>query len=222
MPKGFLTDTPGAALIHYAPLNGDQWGRALSHDVLQRFCEALKGAPEVLAPLESPAALLQGIDRAIEALSASEHVAIVLAGNWFDLQVGLGTENPEGYEESWKLPESDRVGEIGRYRGYPILSAQNHEDRCVYVVELAGWGHFVRAKTDGDQDLRIEIKPISLDRARQLLSNNPNYFASQPDEESKLRKLQTHVEIVVGARTRFRVTDPSRARVIVPTDHPNP
>ncbi len=214
--KGFFTDTPEGALAHYAPLRGEHWGRALSHDALRRFCEALEGAPDMVAPLESPVALLQGIDRAIEDLNASGDVAVVLAGDWFDIQVGLGTENPEGYKEQWMLPESDRMGEIGRYRGYPILSARNYEDRCVYVVELAGWGHFVRAKTDEDQDLRVEIRPISIDRARELLTANPAHFASQPDEESKLRKLQTHVEIVIGDRTGFRVTDTSRARRVLP------
>ena len=161
--KGFFTDTPEGALIDYAPIRGDQWGMALPGDVLRRFCEALEGASEMLAPLESPAALLQGIDRAIEDLNASGDVVVVLAGDWLDLRVGLGTENPEGYEESWMLPESDRRGEIGRYRGYPILNAPYYEGRCVYVVEPVGWGHFVRAPTDGDQDLRVEINPISID-----------------------------------------------------------
>ena len=56
--KGFLTDTPEGALTGYAPLKGDQWGRALSHDVLRRFCEVLEGAPDILAHLETPAVLL--------------------------------------------------------------------------------------------------------------------------------------------------------------------
>ena len=219
--KGFLTDTPEGALKHYATVKDDQWGRALSHDVLRRFCEVLEGSPDILAPLETPAALLEGIDRAIEDLNASEHVVVVLAGNWSDLQVGLGTENPEGYEASWTLPESDWIGEIGRYRGHPILSARDYGGQCVYVVDPAGWGHFVRAQTDGDQDLRVEIKPISIDRAHELLTDNPDHFASQPDEESKLRKLQTYVEIVIGDRTGFRVTDTSRARRVAPIHQPD-
>ena len=258
--KGNLTDTPEGALTRYAPLEGDPWGRDLSHDVLRRFCESLEGAPEILAPIETPAALLEGIDRAIEDLDAPEHVVVVLAGNWFDLQVGLGTANPEGYEASWRLPESERLGEIGRYRGHPILSARDYVGRCVYVVDLSGWGHFVRAKADGDHsqvtavdilpgnagdntgvlelveqseentgiaveetigDLRVEINPISIDRAHELLTANPDHFASQPDEGSKLRKLQTYVEIVVGARTGFRVADTSRARRVVPVRQPD-
>ena len=219
--KGFLTDTPEAALVHYSTIDGGEWGRALSRDVLRSFCEALKGAPVMLAPLESPAALLQGIDRAIGDLDASKDVVVVLAGDWFDLLVGLGTDNPGGYEASWMLPESERMGEIGRYRGYPILSVRDYEGRCVYVVDLSGWGHFVRAKTDGDQDLRVDIKPISIDQAHELLAGNPRHFADQPDEESKLRKLQTCVEIVIGARTGFRVTDTSRARRVTPMHQPD-
>ena len=219
--KGYLTDTPEGALTGYAPLEGYPWGRDLSHDVLRRFWESLEGAPEILAPIETPAALLEGIDRAIEDIDAPEHVVVVLAGNWFDLQVGLGTANQEGYEASWRLPESERLGEIGRYRGHPILSARDYVGRCVYVVDLSGWGHFVRAKADGDQDLRVEINPISIDRAHELLTANPDHFASRPDEESKLRKLQTYVEIVVGARTGFRVADTSRARRVVPVRQPD-
>ncbi len=220
VPKGYLTDMPEGALIYYDSLTGDQWGRALSHDVLRRFCEALEGAPDILAPLDTPTALLQGIDRAIEDLGAPEHVVVVLAGNWFDLQVGLGKANPEGYEPHWRLPESDRVGEIGRYRGHSILSARDYNGRCVYVVDPVGWGHFVRAKTDGDEDLRVQIKSISIDRARELLTANADQLADQPDEESKLRKLQTRVEIVIGARTGFRMADATRARRVTPINQP--
>ena len=214
--KGFLTDTPDGALIGYGEVDGQQFGRALSNDLLRRFCSALDGATELVVSLDSPDELLRGMDRAIDDLAAPEQLAVVLEGNWSHLQVGLGTENPEGFEASWKLPEADRVGEIGRYRGCPILSARDYEDRCVYVVDLAAWGHFVRARMDGDHDLRVDIKPISISRAKELLAANPEHFASQPDEESKLRKLQTRVEMVIGDRTGFRVADPTRARRIVP------
>ena len=220
MHKGYLTDTPEGALTSYAPLRGDQWGRALSHDVLRRFCEVLEGAPEISASLETPAALLEAIDIAMEHLDASEHLLVVLAGNWSDLQVGLGTQNLEEYEAAWKLPEPDRVGEVGRYRGHPILSARDYKGRCLYVVDPTGWGHFVRAQVNDDQDVHVDISPISIDRAHELLSSNPDHFASEPDEESKLRKLQTYVEIMIGARTGFRVTDPSRSRRVVPIHQP--
>ena len=218
LPKGSLTDTPEGALMGYGKPDATGWGRALSDDVLSQFCEALEGSPNVEAAIDAPVALLLAIDQAIEELNPEGRVALVLAGNWFRLVVGLNMENLEGYEPSSRLSESERLGETGRYRGHPILIAPDHEGRRLYVVDIAGWGCFVRAQSEDAQDLRIKIKPVSVDRARQLLEGNPNHFASQPDEESKLRKLQTCVEIVVGARTGFRVSDPSRARVVVPAD----
>ena len=214
--KGSFTETPDGAFIGYGAIKGQQFGSALSNDVLQRFCKALDGAIELVVSVDSPDELLRGIDRAIDDLAAPKHLVVVLAGDWSDIQVGLSIENPEGYEASWRLPEGGRVGEIGRYRGYPILSPRGLKDRCVYVADLASWGDFVRAQTDGNHDLRVEIKPITIDRARELLAANPEHFPSEPDEESKLRKLQTRVEIVIGARTGFRVADPARARRIAP------
>ena len=209
VPKGFLTDTPEGSITNYSTLNGDQWGQDLSHDMHRRFCEVLEGAPETLSTIQTPDSLLEAIDLAMEDLIASEHVLVVFAGNWSDLEVGLSVQNPEGYEVAWQVPESDRVGEIGRYRGHPVLSIPNYNGRCLYVVEVASWGQFLRAPVDRGQEVRVEINPISIERAHELLTSNPNHFASEPDEESKLRKLQTNVEIIVGARTGFRVTDPS-------------
>ena len=214
--KGSFTETPDGALIGYGAIKGQQFGSALSNDVLQRFCKALDGAMELVVSLDSPDELLRGIDRAIDDLAAPKHLVVVLAGDWSDIQVGLSIENPEGYEASWRVPEGGRVGEIGRYRGYPILRPRGLKDRCVYVADLALWGDFVRAQTDGNHDLRVEIKPITIDRARELLAANSEHFPSEPDEESKLRKLQTQVEIVIGARTGFRVADSTRARRIAP------
>ena len=216
--KSYLTDSPGGALIGYAPLDGKRWGRPLSNGVLSQFCEALDYSSRISAPLDTPDALLQAIDRAIQDINTSEPVAVLLAGDWIDLQVALGTENPEGYVDRWRLPEDGQIGEIARYRGHPIFIFPHHDNRRLYVVEPAGWGCFIRAQSEDAQDLRIEIEPIPADRARELLEDNPNHFASQPDEESKLRKLQTYVEILISGRTGFRVKDPSRARVIVPAD----
>ena len=216
LPKAYLTDTPEGATIGYGTFNGGDWGQALSHDVHRRFCELLEGAPETLSPIQTPGEFLRAVDQAIEELNGPERVVIVLAGNWFNLEVGLNTENPKGYEVAWTLPESDRVGEIGRYLGHPILSIPDYEGRCLFVVEVGGWGQFLRAQFEAGQDLRIDISLISIDRAHKLLTINPGHFPSEPDEESKLRKLQAHVEIVIGARTGFRVTDPSRARRVVP------
>ena len=137
-------------------------------------------------------------------------------------KLGSIQRTEEGYEAYWRLPESDRLGKIGRYRGHsnPQCSRPTRVGG-VYVVDLRTWGCFVRAKIDGDQDLLVEIKPISIDRAHELLTANPGHFASQPDEESKLRKLQTCVEIVVGARTGFCVTDSTGARRVISIHQPD-
>ena len=63
--------------------------------------------------------------------------------------------------------------------------------------------------------MRIDIKPISADRAQEFLEANPNLFPDEPDNESKVRKLQTFVELAVCHRIEFRVKDHSRARRIV-------
>ena len=217
-PKGFFTDTPEGAHAAYAPLQGSGWGTPLSNDVLSRFCEALEESPEMEAPLDTPTALLQAIDQAIEDINTSEPVAILLVGDWVDLEVGLSTESPEGYEEHWRLPEDIQIGEMAQYKGHPIFRGPRQNSRRLYVLEPSTWGCFVRAQSQNDRDLRIEIKLISEDRARELLTENPNHFASQPDEESRLLKLQTSVEILVDARTGFRITDSSRARAIIPAD----
>ena len=107
-------------------------------------------------------------------------------------------------KKDWQSPENDQIGEMARYHGHPIIRLPDHDNRHLFVVEPATWGCLVRAQTEGDQDLHIEVKPISIDRAHELIAGNPNYYASEPDQESKLRKLQTRVEIVIGARTGFQ------------------
>ena len=78
-------------------------------------------------------------------------------------QAQKGTWRPGGYQSL------NVCGEVGRYRDHPILSARDYEGRCLYVVEPAAWGHFARAQVDGDQDVRVDINPISIARAREPL-----------------------------------------------------
>ena len=47
--KGYLTETPEGALIGYAPLDGNGWGRGLSNDVLSQLCQELEGAPAMMS-----------------------------------------------------------------------------------------------------------------------------------------------------------------------------
>ena len=214
VPKAFLTDSPENARRFYEPLDGSWWGRGLSDDVVRLLCDALDAAPEITGFLDTSTELLQAVDQAVEELDPSAEIIFVGAGDWSSVQVDLNVENPEGYEPAWRLPEADRAGLIGQYRTHPILRGPSCGERRVYVVEPGTWGCFVRAQFDGDQDLSVEIKPISTERARELLEENPRHFAQEPDQESKLRKLRTLVEMDVCARTGFCVIDPCRSRKI--------
>ena len=216
--KGFFAEIPESARNRWARLGYNRWGRSLSTDVIRLLCEAADEAPLVSTSLDSPGALLQAINQAIEELAPSGELVAVLAGDWGGFQTALNANEPEGYEPAWRTPEADRAGEIGRYRGHAILRGPSFDERSVYIVEPRTWGCFVRAQCEGDQDLHIDVAPVSAERARKLLDDNPSHFPNEPDEESKLRQLQTLVEIVVGARHGFRVSDPSRARRIAGTE----
>ena len=213
--RGCLAEAPEHARISYGQLGGDSWGRMLADRVLQDLCTALDDAPAMAAPLGSAQELLRAIDGALESLNPQGEVILLLAGDWFDVLSELARQAPDGYQRARQIPEADRCGETGRYLGHPIVRGPHDGDRRLYVVEPGGWGCFVRAQVEGDQDLLVEVDAISLERARELLGANPNSFSQEPDEESKLRKWQTFVEVGVAARTEFRVVDPSRARRVI-------
>ena len=213
--KGFLADLPMNARTHWVGFGNYEWGRKLASDVIHQFCRAVDQAPLVSASLDSPRALLEAIDQATEELAPSRELVIVLAGNWGGLQTNLEATEHDGFEPEWRTTDADRAGEIGRHHGHPILRGPISGDRRVYIVEPGTWGCFVRAQCEGDQDLCFDINPVSAERARELLDQNPSHFPNEPDHESKLRKLQTLVEIVVGARYGYQVRNPSRARRIV-------
>ena len=215
LPKGALARAPDDARIGYALLNDGSWGRGLAEGVTKRLCEAVDDGPSSAALLGSSQELLRAIDGALESLSPRGEVIVLLAGDWHEVTVDLRLRPPDGYLPEWQVPEADRCGETGRYLGHPIVRGPHDGDRRLYVVEPGGWGCFVRAQVEGDQDLLVEVDAISLDRARERLSTNPDAFPKEPDEESKLRKWQTFVEIDVAARTEFRVIDPSRARRVI-------
>ena len=211
-PKGFLADVPDDADTHYVALEGDQWGWSHSEDAIQLFCEALDDAPTRTVSLDTPAALLQAIDDATDDMKPSDDLVIVLAGDWHDVLAGLDADEPSGYEPGWKLPEVELAGQTARYRESPIVEGPASGERRLYVVDPRTWGCFVRAQVEGDQDLLVEVHHISAERAQELLDDNPDHFPAEPDPASKLRKLQTMVEVRVAARIGFRVVDRSRAR----------
>ena len=215
VPKVFLAAMPSNNSISYDPLEGDQLGRRLANDILTRLCEALDEAPSITAQLDTPEELLGAFDKAKTELDQSTGLVAVLAGDWFAISMALHAGMHEGFIPAWQLPDGDRAKQWGEYLGQTLLRGPRDGERRMYLVEPSSWGCFVRAQCEGDQDLRIDIKPISADRAQELLEANPNHFPDEPDNESKVRKLQTVVELAVCHRIEFRVKDHSRARRIV-------
>ena len=213
--KVFLADVPETAGTPYPRLDGGHWGRLLSGEVIKRLCETLGNAPQTTALLNTPEALLREIEDAVEDLDPSGELVIVLAGDWSDVLTDLSVNQPDGYQPRQQDPEDDQTREIARYNGHPILRGPAYDDRQLYIVEPEAWGRSVRAKAKGDRGIVVNVKPVSAERAQALLDSDPQHFAEEPDETSKLRKLQTCVEIIVSARAEFRGTDPSRARRIL-------
>ena len=219
--KAHFAQEPEKALIGYGGYRGHQWGRRLVSGLMQQFCEALEDAPQSMASLATSEDLLQTIDGLIEDLNPLSALVIVLAGDWGDVEIELGAKEPEGFESQWRVPEEQQTGDIGRYRGHHVFRCLSASERQLYVVDLEPWGQMVRGRNEEDQDIFVSVKPITNERARELLLLHPAYFPEEADESSKLRKLQTHVEVDVHARTGFRVTDPSRARRVIRTPQEN-
>ena len=221
VPKAFFIDTAEHDQSIYTPMGGEDWGRSLSRDAVHLLCEELEGRTQTTVHLDTMNTLLRTIDVAIEDLHPQGDVTIILAGDWHDILVDLHMKASEGYEPSWRLTDSDPVVDIGRYRGYPILQGPTNGERRGYVVDLSTWGIFVRAPLAEGRGLRVDVKSISTERSQELLQANPSLFSDQPDNESKIRKLQTCVEVGVGVRHGFRVIDPSRARRVTPSEQDN-
>ena len=216
--KAYLADLPEDNPTYHAPLEGDQIGRAISDDVVRLLCETLGQAPHITASLNTPEELLQAIDAAAADLNASGELVVILVGDWVEFGFGPDGKQLDGYEPMWRIPEEDRIGEIGRYRGHPIVRRFSSSERHLYVVDVTMWGWFVDAPLEPQNDMFIKVNPVSAEQARDYLDTNPELFSDQPDESSKLRKLQTLVEIVASHRTGFLVSDPAQARRISDVD----
>ena len=212
--KGFFSRVPEHASTHYATIEGTDWGRGISNDILSQFTLSLAEAIKMTAELNSLESLLLAIEQAARDLNAAGKVLVLLQGDWRDILVDLMVKEPEGFSAPRQIPASEHVGEMGRYKGNPIVLDLSRDERHLYVVDLAAWGSLVRAEVEPQKDIVVSIQPVSAERAREILDANPNHFATEPDEPSKLRKLQTLVEIDVRVRAGFKVEDPSQARRI--------
>ena len=210
-PKAMFTDPAEQGQSYY----GTDLGRSLCHGAVDLLCEEAERAIRTPAPLDTMGALLCAIDVAVKDLDPQDNVAVVFAGDWEDVMLDLHAERAEGYEPSWRFDDSDPLVDIGWYHGCPIFRGPTSGERRVYVVDVGRWGRFVRASFEGGRDLHADVQSISPERAEELLQAHPDWFPEQPDHESKLRKVQTQVEVTVGVRRGFLVDDPERARIIV-------
>ena len=212
--KGLLAGLPDVP-TYYHQLEGEPYGRGLATDVMRIFCKSLDQSPEIKVVLDTPGELISAFDMAKEQLNPSSQIVVVLAGDWGQMESYLDSEMPDGYLPDWQLPDADIVVQWGQYQGHTFLRGPTDGVRRLYLVEPNTWGCFVRSQCEGDQDLRIDVNTISAERAREILNENPNQSASEPDVATRLRKLQTRVELEIYARIEFRVKDPSRARRVV-------
>ena len=215
VPKAPFAEMPAGGRILYESLEGDQWGLGMADDIVRLLCEALDEAPTMAAQLNTPEELFSAFDRANTDLNPVSELAAVLAGDWIDVEVALGTGEHQDFVPAWQNPEADRRAEWGDYRGHTFLRGPRDGERRMYLVEAGSWGCFVRARYEVEQDLRIDVKPVPSERAQELLNTNPNHFPDEPVYENKLRKLQTHVELAVCHRVEFRVKNSSQARRVV-------
>ena len=216
VPKAFFIDPSDDDQILEAPSGGQQWGQNLGLDLCQLLCDALEEATQLPVRLDSRDALFQAIDLAVQALSPAGPVAVVMAGNWGLIEIDLHGEATEQYEPYWRLSNANSLVETGRYNGHAILRGPRGGERRLYVIDLTTWGTFVRSIYDGDQAIRVNITPVCPERAVELLPTHAAYFPDEMDDGTKLRKLQTHVQLEIMARHGFQVTNPSRARVLIP------
>ena len=194
------------------------WGKKMSNDVVRLFCEAQREARQITASLQSSSELLQAIDEAIEELGPSGQLVVVLDGDWNDVIYESDLEGMDRYEPQWRIrEEEDYVGEFARYRDHTIVISGRSGARNLYVVDFEGWGRCVQAPTETEMAALVEIDEITPERAMELLEENPDYIPSESEKQSKLRKLQTCVEVNARHFTEFQVDDPSRARHVTST-----
>ena len=213
--KVLFIDPADGGLTYYEPVGGEGWGRGLSRDAVLLLCEEMEGATRMTASLDNMSAVFRAIDAAIEDLGFPDKIGVVLAGDSEDVQGNMRGMEADEYEPYWLRGNADPSVDVGHYHGYPILRGPTNGECRMYVVDLGTWGNFIRAPFEDGREIRVDVEPISYERARELLEANPGLFADQPDDETKLRRIQTCVDVAVGIRHGFRIFDPTRARRIV-------
>ena len=212
--KRYLMDAAEDDKSGYALIGGEQRGHRMSFDAVELLCEELEGATPMTALLGSRDALLRAIDLAIHDLGPVDDVAIVVAGDWGNVTVALRIGDAEHYVSAWHLDEETRLADMGTYRGYPVLAGPSGGARRLYVIEPRKWGMFERQRYPNGHDVRVGVELITPERAHELLQKYPKNFSQEPDDDAKMRKWQTYVEVIISTRHAFVISDPSRARKI--------
>ena len=186
VPKAFLSENLGKGGIFYTPLEGDRWGRDLAYNITLMLCEILKEAPQDSGPLNNAEAVLQSIDAVEIEFGRPEQLLLLLLGDWFEVEMELNRERPDGYQPQWQLQEPQLSWRVGRYHGHPFVRGPREGHRRIYIVDPATWGTFVRSQFEDGQEIKVKVAELSEKRAKKLLCLNPNYFQEEPDEESQL------------------------------------
>ena len=215
VPKAPLTDTPEGARGAYAEIDGSHWGELLSQEMVRQFFEALDDSPLLNEALASEQDLLHTLDGALAELEPSGAALVVLVGRWVDVLTQLSGSTQSGLRPGWDVDDARLAGPgvHAWYQGHPIVwLGHAAQSRRVYVVDPGTWGCFIRAETEAGRDLIADVDAVTPDQAKDMLAANPDYFPDEPDEETKLRKLQASVVVSVAERVRFEVVDCTRAR----------
>lgn len=213
-PRGFsrltfrapFTDRPD---WHHGPVDlvGNDWER----DLLRTLEVALRETPvRDVGSAPSAETFRTAIDEAIEDLAGSQPVLVAIGRHlwqlWHELTVSAV------FVPSWQTGERTMFVE-GAYRGWPVLVYPDNRSLRVAVIDRASWGCMVRAPYR-NQEIITEIEEIDRDRADEILKKKPGILPEQPDDESKIRKLQTQVFVSHWERAWFIVRDPLRARIV--------
>ena len=210
-PKAYFIDHREGSRTHYQPVDGEPWADEMRDDVVRKLCDALSDAPAMGTPPASADAFPEAVDDALADLNPEGEVLVLFIGDWarsLPWVAGDVLRRSHGGDAA-----GPRVW--GRYGNHPVVwELRSAPERDLYVIELGRWGRFVRAQVNEGQDLVVDVRAITRERAREMLDSDPNLFPDGPNDSARLRRLQSRVAIEVVERTGFQVLDPSRARQV--------
>ena len=128
-PKGYLAEDFQTGHIYYSPMQGDRWGLNVAYDITLMLCREMDDGPKSVAALDTPENVLRALDDTITSLGGPDELLLVWGGDWFEVEIELNRDQPEGYQPQWQLQESQMSWRIGRYRGHPIVRGPRDGER---------------------------------------------------------------------------------------------